>query len=131
MKLHFIEATSTAGNWGKFAVGQLTFEEWTAPSEAGPATDPRSLMSQCGWTLFDGLWVLDLQTGEGAFFTPAGHAKADLDKHRIWVCPLFEPFLTWLYKNVTKNLDDLPAHIHLGGVPLQFRGHRRTGMAEE
>jgi hypothetical protein len=81
------------GNWGKFMVGVLD-EEWAWRSEANPG---RPLLHACGWWYPDHLWVFDLQTGEGCYVRPGGYAHADLQSHRVWVCPLFEPWLTWLY----------------------------------
>ncbi|WP_018349743.1 hypothetical protein [Longispora albida] len=79
-------------------------------------------------------WVLDLQTSEGALFLLGGLAAADLNKTRIWVCPLFEPMLTWLYAQYRLHPDTwwerLPARIDLDGVPLQLRGYRRPGPHE-
>src|SRR5262245_9402901 len=98
MKTKFIEATdATKFNWGKFMIGY--FE----PAELGrPVTLPnaqlasrRPLLDQIGFDRRE-IFVADLQTQEGAFFRPGGSPKADLEKHRIWVCPLFEPFLEWL-----------------------------------
>src|SRR6266702_1985984 len=56
-----------------------------------------------------------LRTGEGAFFRVhrQGVASADLDKHQIWVCPMFEPFLNWLYKQDVSDLDQLPSLVDL------------------
>ena len=67
------------------------------------------------------LVVLDLQTGEGAIFMPGGLAAADLDKHGIWVCPLFEPFLAWLYKQDLSDLDALPAVVEITGVGRRYK----------
>jgi hypothetical protein len=73
------------------------------------------------------IWVLDLQTGEGATFRHGGMASADLNKHRIWVCPMFEPFLAWLYQQDLHELDALPAVINLPDAPAAFHGYRRAG----
>lgn len=78
------------------------------------------------------LIVFDLQTGEErAFFLPGGLASADLNgKHQIWVCPMFEPFLAWLYKQDTSDLSALPALVNLGDVPISMRGYRRNRGGE-
>jgi hypothetical protein len=70
------------------------------------------LLGTVGWTRTH-LWVLDLETGEGACFKPGGLASADLQKHKIWVCPLFEPFLVWLYEQKLDDLQQPPDHIDL------------------
>jgi len=74
--------------------------------------------------------VLDLQTGEGAILKPGGDPRADLKKHRVWVCPMFEPFLEWLYaRALAIGLDDLPLHVDLPEAPFAFAGYRRPGPA--
>lgn len=119
----FIEATNGPLNWGKFMVGRFD-KEWSYKSvvdEDGP-----SLLWGRGWTP-EHILVVDLQTGEGAMFMPRGFAPADLNKHKIWVCPLFEPFLTWLYVQDLSDLDKLPAHIDLPNAPFDMQGYRRQG----
>jgi hypothetical protein len=120
MKHHFIEATSTAGNFGKFLLVLFTEEDHQVLS----IVDGCSLLAGRGWTTKHVL-VFDLQTGEGAMFRPGGIASADLNKHKIWVCPLFEPFLAWLYKQ--PDLNTLPRHVDLGDVPFHLQGYRRPG----
>lgn len=103
MKTKIIEAVQSKehpGNWGKFLVGAFD-EEWAYESRVDPERVP--LLRACGWWGPERLWVLDLQTGEGAYFNPGGFAKADLDKHRVWgrhaergagrdaLCPRFSP----------------------------------------
>lgn len=147
MKTKIIEASNDF-NWGKFLLGRMD-EEWKlrsglfdvarqvtddvlgdgsyddmhAPNYARPGTRP--LLAQLGWGP-EHLWVLDLQTGEGAFFKPGGYAKNDLDKHAIWVCPLFEPFLGWLYQQDLSDLDALPACVTIEARPA-LQGYRRPG----
>lgn len=123
MKTKIIEATNGALNWGKFMLGRFD-SEWALGSAA--LTDPYSLLSRVGWT-DEHLLVLDLQTGEGAIFRHGGLPRADLEKHRIWVCPLFEPFLVWLYQQDVADLDALPAHVDLPDAPFAFSGYRRPG----
>ena len=120
------------GNWGKFAVGRFTAAELAEPAH-WPGGGPRLVLGR-GWTV-DHIWVLDLQTGEGAMFRPGGYAKADLDKHRIWVCPMFEPFLAWLYQQVTELAEtwweDLPRMVELPDAPFALYGYRRPGPAPD
>src|SRR5262245_60038740 len=98
METKFIEATNGPNNWGKFMLGRFTLDEWRIRSVIAGDVESRGLLGGRGWTS-NHVLVLDLQTGEGAMFRPPGSVTADLnDKHQIWVCPLFEPFLEWLYK---------------------------------
>lgn len=91
-------------NWGKFLLMKFT-EEWQMESKVSPGSP---LLQQLGWSR-NNIWVLDLQTGEGAFFRPGGLASADLnDKHQIWCCPMYEPFLNWLYKQDLADITKLP-----------------------
>jgi hypothetical protein len=138
METRIIEAGQAAGgrdafNWGKFLLGRPD-DEWlraTAMNEpAHPllAVSPVPLLSRCGWSTRH-LWVLDLQTGEGAFFRPGGSAHADLEKHKIWVCPMFGPFLEWLYQQDLSDLAALPDLVELPDAPALLSGHRRPGPA--
>jgi hypothetical protein len=125
VKTKFIEATdATRFNWGKFMICRFD-DEWTYRSALPEAHESR-LLIRCGWSA-DHLLVVDVQTGEGAIFFPPGSASDDLnDKHQIWVCPMFEPFLNWLYLQDVTDLDALPALVNLGNVPTSFSGYRRT-----
>jgi hypothetical protein len=133
MEVKFIEAGQgkQGPNHGKFGIFRFT-DEWSTPS-AVPLPEgmikPLSLLRMCGWTN-QHLWVCDLQTGEGAFFLASGrgHAAADLAKRQIWVCPMFEPFLTWLYTQDLTDLQALPSYVELPEAPFAFRGHRRRGQ---
>lgn len=131
MKTKIIEGVqdlAKPGNWGKFLIG-VPDTEWQHSSRID-AKGSWPLLREIGWTA-EHLWVLDLQTGEGAFFLPRGLAHADLEKHRIWVCPLFEPFLEWLYDRYRANprldIDELPDVAELPDAPFAFRGYRRPG----
>jgi hypothetical protein len=124
MKTKIIEATNGPQNWGKFMLGRFD-AEWQYRSAVAD-TPYGSLLRGVGWT-GEHLLVLDLQTGEGAIFRAGGCAPADLDKHRIWVCPLFEPFLTWLYTQDLADLDALPAHVDLPEAEFAWQGYRRPG----
>lgn len=129
MKSQIVEVTNGEKNWGKFLVAHFDAKEIWHHSAVSPG---RPLLQQIGYNLSlpeRMVWVLDLQTREGACFKIGGHAKADLDTHKIWVCPMFEPFLEWLYKNYT-GIDELPTHVDLPDAPFSLRGYRREGKAE-
>ncbi len=124
MITRFIEATdATEFNWGKFAVCRFSPDEWSRKSEISAG---RFLLRSIGHGTSD-IFVLDLQTCEGAMFSPHGLAKADLSKHKIWVCPMFEPFLEWLYTQDLSDFDKLPSVVNLGDVPTAMAGYRRKG----
>jgi hypothetical protein len=120
-----LEATNGPANWGKFLIGRFD-TEWAHTSVVSPG---EKLLRGRGWSPTNVL-VLDLQTGEGAIFAPHGVAQIDLnDKHQLWVCPLFEPVLTWLYaftRGRENWFDDLPAHIDLPDAAFAMYGYRRT-----
>jgi hypothetical protein len=123
-----IEATNTPDdhmgmvNWGRFLVGRLD-REWATPSQVAAGTP---VLLHCGWRT-SAIFVMDLVTGEGATFTPPGSAHHDLNQHAIWVCPLFEPFLEWLYQQDLTDLEALPAHVNLPEAPGGLHGYRRQG----
>lgn len=122
----FIEATDgTEFNWGKFMVARFTPEEYAHPS----AIDTGQRLLRAIGHGPDDVLVVDLQTCEGAIFTPNRHAlaSADLNKHRVWVCPMFEPFLAWLYQQDLTDLGKLPVLVNLGNVPTSMQGYRRSG----
>jgi hypothetical protein len=123
MRVRFCEVTNGPGsNWGKFMVARFD-EEWARVSliDGGP------LIGSRGWT-DQHVLVFDLQTGEGAIFLPGGYAHADLEKHKIWVCPLFEPFLEWLYQQPDPLA--IPARIDLPNAEFAMYGYRRPGSTE-
>jgi hypothetical protein len=71
---------------------------------------------------------LTYRRAKGPLFVLAGGLKYDLNKHQIWVCPLFEPFLEWLYKQPQLyDLTALPDHIDLADAPFALAGYRRNG----
>lgn len=123
MKYRFVEATSNAGNFGKFMVVSFTDDDWAEQS----VVEGFPLIASRGWTPKH-ILVFDLQTGEGAMFLPGGLASADLNKHRIWVCPLFEPFLEWLYAQ--DDPTEPQRHVDLGDAAFAIYGHRRRGTSE-
>jgi len=135
----FIEATNEAGgrkfNWGKFMVARFTPAEWSRRSNepdtkaikiVGGVATMAGLLDVIGWTRRHVI-VFDLQTCEGAAFLPGGLPEADLKKHKIWVCPLFEPFLAWLYTQDLRDLAALPDYIDLKDAPASLKGYRRSG----
>jgi hypothetical protein len=127
MELKFVEVTN-GFNWGKFGLARFTRDEWMEPAYL-PGAHERSLLYGRGWRP-DNILVLDFQTGEGAIFWPGGHAGNDLDKHKIWVCPMYEPFLAWLYWWVAEAgpgwWPDLPRIVELE-APGALHGYRRAG----
>jgi hypothetical protein len=125
-----VQSLERPGNWGKFMLA-VPDEEWARGSLVCPGGP---LLSACGWG-HEHVWVLDLQTGEGAFFRPGGVAHADLEKHRIWVCVLFESFLEWLYAQYREDprldIESLPDVVELPGAEFAFSGYRRPGPEGE
>lgn len=96
-------------------------EFWSVPSLVAPE---QTLARQIG--MIPGLWVLDLQTQEGAYFLPRPHdAIHQLQKHKIWVCPLYEPFLEWLFNQDLSQ--PLPPLLELPEAPSAIYGYRRNG----
>lgn len=127
MQTKIIEATNGPLNWGKFMLGRFDIAEWMTPS-AVAIKSSFPLLTTIGMDPAM-LWVFDLQTREGACFRPSHptNAEIDLDKHKIWVCPLFAPFLTWLYGQDLTDFDALPAVIDLVDAPFAMSGYRRPG----
>jgi hypothetical protein len=119
VRVKLVEVTNGPMNWGKFLLGKFD-TEW----EYASVIDGRSIIAGRGWDR-NTLLVLDLQTGEGSLFRPGGYAKSDLEKHKIWVCPMYEPFLTWLYKQPDPM--EIPAHVDLPDAEFQMSGYRRPG----
>lgn len=131
MKTRIIEGTNQT-NYGKFMLGWFDAEEWAHTSHLSDVSDEYvpnmeriSVIAARGWTQRH-LWVMDLQTGEGAMFFPGGSAHADLEKHAIWVCPMFEPFLVWLYQQDLSDPSKLPHAVRLEGESALY-GYRRPG----
>jgi hypothetical protein len=131
MIVKFIEVTNHGEglggiNHGKFAVCRFEEHEWMKKSAISPEFP---LLAGRGWTR-DHVLVLDIQTGEGAIFKPGGLAEYDLnEKHKIWVCPMYQPFLEWLYKQDLKDLSKLPSLVTFTEeqAPSAFSGYRRKG----
>lgn len=126
MKITFVEATN-GFNWGKFAIGRFDADEvaYRSVVENEDMGVSASLVRSRGWGP-EHFWFMDLQTGEAALFRHGGFARADLNKHRIWVCPMAEPALTWI---MAHPLNELPTVIHLteAEAPSSFAGYRRPG----
>lgn len=122
-----VEATTgSTGNWGKFLLARFD-NEWAHVSSVSPFPS----IGGEGWT-DEHFFMLDLATGEGAIFLPGGIASYDLDKHGIWVCPLFEPTLKRLYKmDLSDGFAHVPAVIRLTfeEAPFSFAGYRRPANA--
>jgi hypothetical protein len=121
-----LEATNGPQNWGKFMLGRFDNE-----LEIRSVIDSRPLVASRGWSPRHFL-MIDLQTGEGSMFKLGGLASADLHAHKIWVCPLFEPTLEWLYfryKGLEHNpaiwWDTMPVHVDLPKAPFAMWGYRR------
>lgn len=89
------------------------------------------MLRSLGWSP-NHIWVLDLQTGEGGHFYPGGYAPADLNKHRIWVYPMYEPFLIWLYQQDLSNIEELPRVVEFTEeqAPSALAGYRRDGPCQ-
>lgn len=143
MQTKIIEAVQpgTPQNWGKFMLMRPGVE-WQRRSAVSDLTVNPALLAMLGWepehihyrSLLAAIgWgprhviVFDLQTCEGAAFLPGGRAKADLDKHRIHVCPLFEPFLEWLYQQDLTELAKLPDSVEIE-AEFEMAGYRRLGL---
>lgn len=129
MRTKIVEANNGRGNWGKFLVGQFDDAEWSRRSALPGEQGQPALLWRLGWSRNEFIFVLDLQTGEGAVFRHGGFAPADLNKHKIWVCPLYEGFLIWLYQQDISDLNKLPDWVDLD-VPFDMSGYRRPGPAE-
>lgn len=121
MKTKFIEVTNNNQNWGKFLLFRFDNEFEYKSSITG-----KSLLNEVGWNK-QNIFVLDLQTGEGARFKPGGNSEFDLEKHKIWVCPMFSPFLEWLYLQDVSDLSALPSFLDLPNAEFALSGYRRKG----
>jgi hypothetical protein len=123
-----IEATN-GFNWGKFMLARFDAQEWARPTHI-EGEGGRPMLPQLGWDKHN-IWVLDLQTGEGAMFKPHGIARIDLnEKHKIWVCPLYEPFLCWVYQQDLSDINKLPDLVQLPEAEGALYGYRRKGPEE-
>lgn len=127
MRTYFFESTN-GFNWGKFMVGIMDTElEWRSgvlEQVGGPSA---RLVDNLGWGDRH-IWVMDLATGEGGLFRHGGLARADLNRRKVAVCLLFEPFLQWLYRQPWEQIPGLAGQIvELSDSPAGFLGYRRPG----
>lgn len=119
------------GNWGKLLIGvfdtELRRQSQALAVSGMPSTTP--LLFYIGYDPSSMFLLFDLATREGAMFKHGGLASADLGKHRIHVCPMFEPFLAWLYEQpLVKVMGlDLPDAVNLADAKFAMYGHRRQG----
>lgn len=127
MKTRFFEVTN-GFNWGKFLVAEFDPDEWSRRAILD-AAEQLPLVAGRGWGR-EHIFVMDLQTGEGALFRHGGSASHDVqNRHNIWRCPMFVPFLTWLYTQPVDKLMELPQLIHLteDEAPSSMLGKRGDG----
>lgn len=131
MIVKFIEADN-GFNHGKFLLLRFDLDERKTRSALPGYENSRLLAGR----KFDdeSTFVIDLQTGEGAAFTLDGAIDAVHslnEKHRIWVCPLYEPFLVWLSEQGlglgAGSISDLPSHVMLPNAESSLAGYRRAG----
>ncbi len=56
-----------------------------------------------------------------------------MEKHQLWVCPMYLPFLTWLYNQDLTDLDKLPKVVQFTDEDAEgaMAGYRRSGPGEE
>lgn len=133
METKLIEA-GNGFNHGKFMVARFDHNEWNSRSAlppeygSGGPVGSQPLVGGRGWGP-EHIFVMDLQTGEGATFRHGGYADYDLEKHRIWTCPLFLPFLRWLYKQPIDEIFNLPSFVAFTeeDAPSSFAGSRGKG----
>lgn len=143
MRTQIVEATNARGVWGRFLVGRIA-DEWGRVSQVSDT--PMSLLAEAGYEA-TAMLVVDLDTGNGAVFTPPERrgdftdaqwvnvaritARFDLNtNHQIQVSALFESFLAWLYVleiQGPSEFDALPDHIELD-APSVVRGYRRMTL---
>lgn len=126
MKTRIVEVTQGIEggfNWGKFLFAEFD-NEWEYQSKIGMSP----LLRSRGWGPNHRLF-LDIETCEGAIMSfPIGSARADLAKHRIWVCPMAQPLLEHLQQiRWNGDLDELPDVFELPAAPAEMQGYRRPG----
>jgi hypothetical protein len=122
MKTQFLEASGSM-NHGRFLILEFEPSDWDVESKVSSG----SVLASAGfWTWRPLFALIDLVTCEGALFDGRGVARHDLDSRRIWVCPMYEPTLEWLYRQKPVALP-LPGVVELD-VPGELYGHRRDGI---
>ena len=109
MKTRIIEATSDQIFWSTFLVGVFDMERRYKSCVDGSMV----LRSYSPRDIF----ILDIQTREGAVFAPHGLADVDIERTAIYTGPLFKAFLHWIRAQFREglSLNDLPKHVE---VPL-------------
>lgn len=121
-------------NWGKFLVSRLPDAAYDYSSQLpgceGIEGADRPLLRRIGFPA-RAIRVDDLQTHEGVFFIDAtddpDRFVCQLEKHKIWVCPMYAPFLAWLGRQPLEDLDALPGFVALPDAPGEIYGYRRKG----
>lgn len=137
MLTRFIEATNIDHggiNWGKFLVAKFDSADWNVHAVEADGLLLEVLPGKESWNRDTSVIVFDLQTGEGARFDLRTEPAMQLDKHRVWVCPMFAPFLDWLFKEIQSrppglgrfDITTLPA-VAKFAAPSALAGHRRQG----
>lgn len=119
MVTHFIEASDGIAH-GKFMLARLDGAELRVRS-ALPGFEGERLQRVGGARRLNhrSTLVLDLQTGNGAaFFIGTGYWRADLERTGpIHVCPMFRPFLAWLYGqdvgDAPDSIRELPRYVEV------------------
>lgn len=125
MDIHFYEVTN-GPNWGKLAVGTFERHEWEYVSHV--AAEP--LLARLGHGPSTRLF-LDLATGEGALFDCSQGLLPQLARHKIWVCPMFEPGLTEFAKHdIHWDPDEWRPHVDVQTL-FQFEGFRRSALIRQ
>ncbi len=137
MKTHFIEATQRDDfNWGKFLLCQYEPADWAhpvhLPISKSLASQPQSLL-RSRMRDPDGIWCLDIETNEGAYLRWGPRMHLDLnDKHQVWVCPMYEPFLEWLgSQHELGDITMLPHFLRLDTDFGAVAGYRRSGKQQQ
>jgi hypothetical protein len=108
MNTKIVEVTNGRA-WGKFLIGWFDLVEWARhsailPGDASLGQHP--LLSLSGWSP-EHFLLLDLDTGEGRLFKHRGLADQDMANKHLFVGPMFEPFLTWLYDQPLEDVRSL------------------------
>ena len=117
---HLIEASDNAA-YGKFLIARLDDE--LHASSALPGYEGSPLLRLGGLRRFNenSTLIVDLQTGNAAvfFISNGGSWEADLNRTGpIHVCPMFRPFLKWLYEQKVPvhppaAIQDLPRFVEV------------------
>lgn len=132
MIAHYVE-TYNDFNHGKFVLLRHGPEDLRRRS-ALPGYETTHILVGRKWDA-DGTFIADLQTGEGCvFYLECGSAAVQYtlnQKHKIWVCPMYEPFVCWLadtHPELARGGGDitaLPSVVELPDAPTAVAGYRR------